>query len=1013
MPTFSNNQSYLSAITPSGVPIFNPYQGFYSPITQVLANQFPSWMDLRNNTSDPGQQYLNAFAIQLQDIQRNYKSVQDSFYIQTTDLNQADILYTIQLPRNISLNKVAPALTGDGINLFVIDDINQFLYKSFPTRIVLDSIQNNSTAIFTDELAYDIAWTDVENNNHTLYYNASSGQLQKYYYTDQLPLGANPAINAKEILGTYMLTDINGNPITDIYKGATLYQDWLYILFGNTLYLFDARIPIQTNAISGFTPNQEVTTIQALTQTVLSETLSSSNKIALDITNKFLWVQNNNLYNYYELYFDYATIDYNLNIVYMREKYTSVTANNISYPITIFNLWNALDEFGSNELNTPRLLGEKNVKYQSRLLNVMKFRSNSTAQGLVNAITLNLGLSGFYGYWASGSYPQNIYPDQNYVSGYPYYLSGVYPTGLYNIAKINALFDPFFYQTVVDPATNIPSSSFCSYTREILQTFPILWGSGIGDPYAFKWDLTPFDGGLNYTSVVPNFFGNAYIGVSGIYFQSGVSNPESDQLTVQLVRTSGDIWQPEIKTGDFFINSNPYHLYANAGYELIPSGILSYTISGSYINTEKFTVADTIGQLAPSGTEFIQISQFDNIYPYEYQVSGNNIIFSGTHDALGLWYETSNNNIYVPSGWDFNPVHTALPDGFLWISNEQQAIDVSGSYSFTVSPTQLFFGQGGGSVGIGKLLDTTGQPIAGASTFFQLTGPGTLFPTNSLTSLDGRTFTFYQPNTDFSSAISSGLYTSGNILVVSGNITANPSDIFTIQILADPSFVPSGQYLPTTTRALLTQNNSHTLSIAAADWSSGNYMVTVSGINYGPFAGQYIIGGIGSGIPNNFANNDDAYNIDLSSLQLASNQTIYSVNSSGSVPAANIYYDADNYFNPLPYGRAALYSVTIPTGITNIKFNTFSPVSPVAISGNTPSPGLSSIIYPIPLPQASGYEIASPTIATITSYATWNGVSTIPISGVINLGFAPQQLGVFGLDKSPVDFLSYLRYIGV
>lgn len=1028
----------------SSNPVFNQYQGFYSPITQALANQFPSWTDIRNHASDPGQQFLNATAFNIQNIQRNYASVQDSFFVQTVDLNQADVLYTVQLPVGSNLQQSSiPYVTGDGNVLTPISDINTFLYQTLPTRISLNSIQQTTSINFIDELPYDINWTDPQNYTHTLYYNASTGRLQKYYYIDQLPLEANPPTNDKEIIGTYVLQDINGNTITGTYQGATLYLDWLYVLFNNVLYLFDARIPIQQNTDVGFVPNQEVTSIQALAQVTLIDGLTgSNNKIAFDITNRFIWIQNGANYFYYQLYFDYVTIDYINSVVYCREQYNivDVTINNIttSYSPTIFNLWNALDEFGL-ELNTPRLLGERNPTYQKRLLDVCKFRSNSTAQGLVNSITLNLGLSGFYGYLPSGTYPSGLYPNGNYVSGYPYYISGVYPTGIYNIAKINALFDPSFYNTVVPTGTNIPSSSFCGYTREILQTFPILWGSGLNDPYGFTWDLTPFDGGLNYTNIIPNFFANAYNGVSGIYFQSGVGDPSSDQLKASLVQISGNIWQPRINDGTFYINAEQFFLYAQPNHEEIPSGVLTYNIinSGSWVNTEPLTIVDLSGVIAPSGTQFFKVESFDSVGSYEYQVSGTSIIFSGDHDALDLWYETSTQGFYQASGWDFNPVHTALSPGFIWISNQQQTINPSGNYSFYVSPNELFFGEGGSAVGIGTLVDQVGQPIAGAETTFVLEGPGTLSTTNGLTGLDGQSFTLYNPANNFAGAISSGLYVSGNILstgnlpiynitntlIVSGDITATPNQIYTIQITQEPSYFtppsnigPYFDYSITTTQAVLTTDTAYSLTINPNDWNLGPYSsgwnINVSGTSYS-FLARYIIGGSGSIPVGTWNPASDLYNIDLSSL-INNSSAIPPINLSGMLPS-NIYYDSDNYFNPLPFGRVGLYTNngTIISGTTTVNFNTFAPIVPIAISGNTPSAGLSTIIYASSLPAAIGYEIASPTTATITSTATWNGITTTPISGVITLNFAPQQTDVFGLDNKAVDFVSYLRYIGI
>src|SRR5208282_1191729 len=106
----------------------------------------------------------------------------------------------------------------------------------------------------------------------------------------------------------------------------------------------------------------------------------------------------------------------------------------------------------------------------------------------------------------------------------------------------------------------------------------------------------------------------------------------------------------------------------------------------------------------------------------------------------------------------------------------------------------------------------------------------------------------------------------------------------------------------------------------------------------------------------------------------------------------NIYYDVDNYSNPLYFGRTVLYT-NASAPITNITFQTYAPVLPLVISGNYPGTGQSAVIYPsgFIIPSGLSYSVFGSTGAVITSYATWNNIQTIPISQSISIQLASNQ----------------------
>ncbi len=84
--------------------------------------------------------------------------------------------------------------------------------------------------------------------------------------------------------------------------------------------------------------------------------------------------------------------------------------------------FNAFDEHGLL-IGLPRLKGESNASYKHRLLDVFVHRANSTYNGLIYAITRDLGLSLFYG----AQINPKVHPDGSFQAADPYIkIDGIY-----------------------------------------------------------------------------------------------------------------------------------------------------------------------------------------------------------------------------------------------------------------------------------------------------------------------------------------------------------------------------------------------------------------------------------------------------------------------------------------------------------------------------------------------------------------------------------------------------------
>ncbi|MFA5746179.1 MAG: hypothetical protein WC932_04980 [archaeon] len=1015
--------------------VLEPGKAFYSPFTQKLANYYPGWMELRIDKSSVGQQIINTAGIQLQELDRAFDLMKNSLHLSTADLNAADVLYKVKLSRVVALDEDnPPALHGDGADIIISDSSDEFLRQVFPTRIEVEASGLGASGVteglvipdLTYGVEYYTPWVDQHKEEKDLYYNwdEASQKLIKFHLISEGMERPQEIPVHKEVLGYYSLLDHEGDPITGDFHGITIDDDRLYMLFGNLLYIFDARISLLLNTDASWDGNKEQSFLQAKCDAIILDGVQQGAGILVDgdRSQKWLWCYDNWGWIKYRLHYDYAIVDYDTNTIFFREEYTTCLVDGTTYDQELHNVWNWFDEYGL-VLDTERLLGEPNEEYQARLLNVMKFRANSTTQGVIDGVTQSLDLDN-WGYFPSGLYPENLFVDGLFPSGYPIYPSGNIPVDIGDVALVDALYTPAFYETVVDSETNIPTVEMVDYTKEILKTFPIFWGSGTPDQYGFIWDIAPFDGGYNNVSITPDFMALLPSGIDEKWYQSGIQdvNPlTSKELMVRLSRTDEDEWIPEVWNGDFHIHNKLYYLYAQGVAEVIPSGVTSYSILGSGLmipgGHKELIANETFNSglihLA-SGTEMLPVHEFtDN--GMEYMVSGNTLLMDPEHGELCFWYETSPSGWYTIPGWDFNPTHAALYDGFIWISDQRQMIDPSGSYTLEVTPDSIpFGGAGGGSVVLGTLLDTAGEPIIGADVYFRVipSGLGELTDEYRMTGLTGQAYTFYNSPVDISTiwADQVSIDNPTNSLVVDDLITSDEYDkIWTVTTEAS---AVSG-YPGNIQKVWMAYHETLTLTVASGEWlpvPSGWHEDSLGNQTY---QGYVTIGGSElNGTIGGADYGDDLFNIDLTSIKYAGLQAIKEVGNT-SLPFA-YRYEIDDYTEPKDYGKVLVYAVTIPTGSVQVSFDTYRPVRPVNVVPNSPTAGQTTLYYGEPtatIDASKTYQVGYPQVATIESWAVWEGVETIHQFKSISMSFSDEQSGTFRLDDKFADFVSYLRYI--
>ena len=107
-----------------------------------------------------------------------------------------------------------------------------------------------------------------------------------------------------------------------------------------------------------------------------------------------------------ELYaFDNYYVDYDRNIIYVRQKFNADAYNDngkltvkfkdldksVDFDLVTHKVWNYLDEIGEL-VSCPRLPEEPNIEYKVRIQDVFKNKANSSRDGLINGIARELNI---------------------------------------------------------------------------------------------------------------------------------------------------------------------------------------------------------------------------------------------------------------------------------------------------------------------------------------------------------------------------------------------------------------------------------------------------------------------------------------------------------------------------------------------------------------------------------------------------------------------------------------------
>jgi hypothetical protein len=191
----------------------------------------------------------------------------------------------------------------------------------------------------------------------------------------------------------------------------------------------------------------------------------------------------------------------------------------------VYNIWNCFDEFGLI-LGLPRIAGERNYAYKSRLLNVYTNPANSTYLGLKNGISRELGLS----------------------------ISDI------TIEKLSDLMDPNYSNNLLNSDGHALGTKLVDYANEVYDHNPIFFGNIICDES--YWDGV--DEKTNGYDFLPHLWDPKASGIHDKWQCGGIG--DSDDL---WVGDPVEVWNPTISGFSWYL---PIH--TGYFYSAYPSGVI-------------------------------------------------------------------------------------------------------------------------------------------------------------------------------------------------------------------------------------------------------------------------------------------------------------------------------------------------------------------------------------------------------------------------------------------------------
>lgn len=138
--SINEKDGLIQIVLPENTELFSfaLNKAWYSDFTIKVAKQYPLWTEIKNNKESIGQQFLNFFGIEIEEIHDWINWSKEQKYVDTLDVYQVDYVFMYELPFDLNLDQEFAIKTSEGQELNEIESSRKFLERYKDRGFVYD-----------------------------------------------------------------------------------------------------------------------------------------------------------------------------------------------------------------------------------------------------------------------------------------------------------------------------------------------------------------------------------------------------------------------------------------------------------------------------------------------------------------------------------------------------------------------------------------------------------------------------------------------------------------------------------------------------------------------------------------------------------------------------------------------------------------------------------------------------------------------------------------------------------
>lgn len=138
--SINEKDGLIQIVLPENTELFSfaLNKAWYSDFTMKVAKEYPLWTEIKNNKESIGQQFLNFFGIEIEEIHDWINWSKEQKYVDTLDVYQVDYVFMYELPFDLELDQEFAIKTSEGQELNEIESSRKFLERYKDRGFVYD-----------------------------------------------------------------------------------------------------------------------------------------------------------------------------------------------------------------------------------------------------------------------------------------------------------------------------------------------------------------------------------------------------------------------------------------------------------------------------------------------------------------------------------------------------------------------------------------------------------------------------------------------------------------------------------------------------------------------------------------------------------------------------------------------------------------------------------------------------------------------------------------------------------